>query len=402
MSAGEFSMPRTPLDALADLLDIPNTAYESASSRYRDLGTWLQEPIRSTSSRYHPDVSPQGSFRLGTVTRPWKRDDYDLDLTCVLHGDIDHSSWTQEQVKEMVGADLDAYRRERRISEQLKEKHRCWRLIYQDDLAFHMDVVPAIPQAQPVRSHLQNLMVTAGAPEPLAQDVARLTVVITDDRHPHYHSVCDDWFTSNPEGYARWFEARMRQAETYLQWKALREQVKSVDKLPTHLWKTPLQRVVQILKRHRDVMFERNSDTQPASIIITTLAARAYAGEANLHQAMANILSKIEEHVATVPPRVPNPVNPEEDFADRWSTREGRRLELERKFRLWLHQARTDFDLFTYAPTVDAMVEQAEAKFGVKIDKQIFGNAGGSAATHQQASAVHHIRGSSSPKPWRR
>lgn len=42
-----------------------------------------------------------------------------------------------------------------------------------------------------------------------------------------------------------------------------------------------LQRIVQILKRHRDIMFNGDED-KPISIIITTLASRAYRGETNL------------------------------------------------------------------------------------------------------------------------
>src|SRR5690606_23908554 len=98
------------LDALAASLDLPNAAYESAAERYRDLGEWLSDESKADSARHSPLVHPQGSFRLGTATRPWQREDYDLDLACTLREGIDQHSWSQEQLKRMVGEDLGRYR----------------------------------------------------------------------------------------------------------------------------------------------------------------------------------------------------------------------------------------------------------------------------------------------------
>ncbi len=70
---------------------------------------------------FSPHVSPQGSFRLGTVTRPWKREDYDLDLTCKLQKGLTKSLHTQRELKHLVGFDLKNYQQERGI----KEKPAC-------------------------------------------------------------------------------------------------------------------------------------------------------------------------------------------------------------------------------------------------------------------------------------
>jgi len=56
------------------------------------------------------------------------------------------------------------------------------------------------------------------------------------------------------------------------------EKAATIDELPTYRWKTPLQQVVKILKRHRDVMFLDAPDKKPMSIIITTLAGRSIPG----------------------------------------------------------------------------------------------------------------------------
>jgi hypothetical protein len=52
------------------------------------------------------------------------------------------------------------------------------------------------------------------------------------------------------------------------------------EDVPTYELKTPLQRAIQLLKRHRDVMFVDNLDVAPISMILTNLAGHAYGGEA--------------------------------------------------------------------------------------------------------------------------
>ena len=84
--------------------------------------------------------------------------------------------------------------------------------------------------------------------------------------------------------------------------------------------RTPLQRLIQILKRHRDVRYNGNDD-KPISIIITTLAALAYDNEEDLADAILNVVPRMR---ASIENRggvwwVPNPVNPNENFADKWA-----------------------------------------------------------------------------------
>jgi len=109
---------------------------------------------------------------------------------------------------------------------------------------------------------------------------------------------------------------------------------RSIDKLPTFRWKTPLQRVCQLLKRHRDIDVQKESEAQPISIIITTLAARAYRGRGRPWRSTRAHIGRDGEFVNQAAPRIPNPVNPAEDFADKWSTEEGRKKRLEENFTL--------------------------------------------------------------------
>ena len=134
------------IDLIAEGLEIPPSAYKKAEERYQSIGKWLEKPT-SCSSSHAPHVHSQGSFRLGTVVRPLNsNEEYDLDMSCRLEEGIQKYTHTQKQLKELIGNDLKEYRNAHGISEPLGEKRRCWRLEYADDMNFHIDVVPAIPE----------------------------------------------------------------------------------------------------------------------------------------------------------------------------------------------------------------------------------------------------------------
>lgn len=389
------------LELIVESLDIPDSAYEKAEGRYQDIGEWLGND-ESSCSYYEPHISPQGSFRLGTVNRPLNgKEEYDLDLGCKLQKGISKAEYTQKQVKNIVGKELERYRKARGIEEQTEEKHRCWRLIYKDHLKFHMDIVPCIPEEQIRRQSIKEAMVREGTESVLASQVSEFTISITDDRHSQYDKICSEWQISNPEGYARWFENRMKQASRYLNERVLVEKAASVDNLPVYKWKTPLQRCIQLLKRHRDVMYERDPERKPISIIITTLVARAYSGENDIYQAMENILGKMESLISPRKPRVPNPVNPSEDFADRWATPEGQRLQLEKNFRLWLSAVKADFKLIQSSNDVEFIAEQASLKFKASVNVSKLNKALGITGSVIITEPKEHIIAEPA-KPWRR
>jgi len=349
---------------ITESLDVPDSAYEAAARRYENLGTWLQDHSKARCASFSPHISPQGSFRLGTVTRPWEREDFDLDLTCILREGFSKEAYTQKELKELIGQDLENYRRERGVQEELEEKHRCWRLNYQDQLKFHMDAVPAIPEDNATRNVLQERMMGSGVTEPLAQSVAELSIAITDNRELNYPTVSPDWNISNPEGYAKWFEYRMQQANKLLEARVSEAMVAKLDQLPAYRWKTPLQICVQILKRHRDMMFEKDRDGKPISIIITTLAALAYQGEGDLESAFERIVTTMGNFVQPTVPKVANPVNPAEDFADKW--RHNPRLE--DNFRKWLTQVQKDFSSWGEGADLEVVAKNISESVGVHID----------------------------------
>ncbi len=356
------------IDGIAESIDIPDSAYEKAEKRYKDLGEWFGRK-EARCQKFDPHIYAQGSFRFGTVIRPVDEDgEYDLDMGCRLRTGVTKLTHTQQQLKELVGADLEDYRVARGIQEEKEEKHRCWRLKYADTLKFHLDTVPSIPESMERRRLIQEAIVRTGAPPDLAMVVASLTGAITDNRLWNYRIIHEVWRLSNSEGFARWFEFRMKLAKALMESRALQARAAKVDDLPIYRWKSPLQRCVQLLKRHRDIMFMDDPDGKPASIIITTLAARAYRGEAEIADTLETILSSMGILVNSSAPRVPNPVNPAEDFADRWTDPASQENNLEVKFWKWLRQAQIDFEAVGNERKPELIVEAAQNKLGTKLN----------------------------------
>ena len=262
------------LDFLLEMLDIPPSYYQKAADRYDSLGRWFHRKESKIAS-LSPEVYPQGSFRYGTVNRPLlASEEYDLDLVCQTI--LPKTAATQKALKHLVGDEIKAYAEAHSFKEPAEEKPRCWRLNYADDVSFHMDILPCIPEQAAIIEQFCRL----GAPKELAV----LAVAITDNRHGKYEVVTSDWPSSNPRGIARWFEDRTRPyaRQRMLDLVANRAYA-SIDKVPPYEWKTPLQRAIQILKRHRDVMFRDTPQWKPLSMIVTTLATHSYKGETDLY-----------------------------------------------------------------------------------------------------------------------
>ena len=92
------------------------------------------------------------------------------------------------EVEHVQKASMDEVKKHK---ENVKEKHRCWRLEYQDDLSFHIDIVPCIPEGNQRRQDIFESLTKSGAEESIARSVSELTVSITDDRNHNYKSIAD-------------------------------------------------------------------------------------------------------------------------------------------------------------------------------------------------------------------
>jgi hypothetical protein len=241
----------------------------------------------------------------------------------------------------------------------VEEKHRCWRLVYADEANFHLDTLPCLPE--------DHNVVSALAARGVPVDLARRAVAITDRRHPQYEQITAALLSSNPRGFAKWFESRARQvAEQRIRKLVEARLYATVDDVPPYEWKTPLQRSIQLLKRHRDIMFRQNPGDAPISMIITNLAAHAYDGQADLGSALSHIVETMPSYIMPTRPRVPNPTDPAEDYADRWTKNPA----LEDHFWLWHTQLKHDVAQIAAAYTERRLGPTVRTIFGLDLSRE--------------------------------
>ncbi|MCY4161302.1 MAG: nucleotidyltransferase [Flavobacteriaceae bacterium] len=327
------------LDLLGENIDISRSQHKAAIKRYEAVGDWLSKDDFKLY-QYRLSIIPQGSLMLGTAVRPIDENDgIDVDLVCNLKWKP--SFWTQKHLKEAVGDRLKLNNTYQKMLKDEDGGRRCWTLVYADESNFHMDILPSL--ADDNLSELLDEEFSSAS----GLNVDKLAVRITDKEHELYQSETDSnrWLKSNPFGYAKWFFQRAISLDN-----RKISLSKSIDPLrPYEEEKWPLQRIVQLLKRHRDIMFssrEYNSDNKPISMIITTLAARAYNGSNNVYDAFQYVVGEMRNKIeikhnpktGEIEKWISNPVNQEENFADKWVEEPQK----EEYFYAWLNRLRED------------------------------------------------------------
>jgi len=163
------------------------------------------------------------------------------------------------------------------------------------------------------------------------------------------------------------------------------------------------------MKRHRDVFFKQDQTqyNKPASIIISTLAARAYQGEQSIPQALIKILSDMDKYISTGnhgEPLIPNPVDPRENFADKWSMPQYEQLQLAEHFQSWLAQARADFNRILESDDssrVNMIIgSQMEISLNRDLVSRLMAEAGKTEYAQAGRGPTYHKPSSPPPKPW--
>ena len=306
------------LNDMVHCINIDDELFDAANKDYEELGEWINKTTEKEGTRYSVSIYPQGSFALGTVVRPTSQeDDYDLDLVCLINNG-NHLS-AEELKLFVVRSWLENYKKR---STDLIEKRRCWHVDYDDVPHFHMDVIPAIPRYSLAES-----------------DDIKITNK-DDSAIPVY-----TYQGSNPKGYQEWFFTQCRKKKPVNSSFGSSQDMPFQEDLKPNKNKTKLQKEIQLLKRHRDIMFENDMENKPVSIIITTLAAQIYSGEETLLDCIVGFIERVENYLYLTSINgqysIPNPSFGGEDFADKWHEHPERK---EAFFR-WVHQLKKDFNL---------------------------------------------------------
>lgn len=296
-------------------IDISDDMFDTAEREYKQLGDWIDQK----TPQYSISVYAQGSFALGTVIKPIDdKDDYDLDLVCEFAQQYGFSA--RELKCSVVKSLLQSYKKTKK---EMENKRRCWHVEYDDVPHFHMDIIPAVNRK------------------------TYINITNYDKDNDSY-----EYIGSNPRGYIDWFNSKKAERRRILRENYCKENRElitcsaDVEKIKEYHLKTPLQKAIQILKRHRDIMFKDDTKhLKPISIIITTIAADLYKNEDNIVDTLVNILSNAEKYINDRKTgseyHIDNPTytgGDVENFADKWNEHPERAT----AFFTWLNKARHD------------------------------------------------------------
>lgn len=272
---------------IATEIEISETQAEKAKESYEAVGNYLNNNIK----QYDVRIFPQGSFMLGTVIKPISdKDEYDIDLVAT----IDNKFTSAKDLKNIVG---DVLKTSDRYSEKVEEGKRCWTIQYSESANYHMDILPTMKSD----TYFQN---------------KKLIMTHKEDENSDY-----EFRQTNPEAYYDWFVKRMEEEKKKLTEEyAIRNKIEIVE-VPEYKIKTTLQIAIEILKRYRDIKFKDTPDIKPISIIVTTLMARIYTGKENVYELIEKfskeyVLYLEKDENGNV--LIQNPVNENENFADKW------------------------------------------------------------------------------------
>lgn len=351
--------------SFCEALDITKAQYDALKTSYNAVGNHLMKDASFIGCK--TIVSPQGSLRLGTIIKPISEDG-DIDVDLVFRIVNKNESWTQKIIKDLVGASLRNSRYSSMIDK--KEGKRCWTLLYRQNSdnineRYHMDILPCVAE-----NDYETQFRDQASSRYDYSKIGKLGIRITDKTHPLYSisNNTTDWYISNPDGYALWFVDRCKLAPSMRE--TVAANILTLDEYNPN--KCTLQRIVQLLKRHRDIMFANDEDHKPISVIITTLASKAYQGETNILEGLVNVILsmqrfiEIDENGNDI---ISNPVKPEENFADKWKVDST----LRDNFYKWLKKAQEDLKSIVESTGIQ-LWQNLEKWFGVKLSQNIKSN----------------------------
>ncbi|CAM3111209.1 nucleotidyltransferase (plasmid) [Limosilactobacillus mucosae] len=293
------------LNKICSFIVLSDSAKEAIKTHYLAISKLL---ANSNLIDCPTNIKPQGSYNLGTAIRPLNgSDDYDIDLVVILM-----YKYQPQYVKESIGKIIEESKTYH--NKLLPEKRRAWTIEYANS---HVDVVPAI----------------AGKFSDDNSDI-----LITDKSDENIYTFLE----SSPFKFKDWFEKKgmgIYQENTIEK----RSTFSKIEQPKEYNQYTILQKVVQLLKFHRNKMFEdRDQEIKPISMVITILAGKAYRGQKDLSIALLEVVNNLRSQMdydLYGTPHIFNPINHEEDFADKWNDHPERK----KAFFEWLDTLEKDF-----------------------------------------------------------
>ncbi|WP_404391352.1 nucleotidyltransferase [Pseudoalteromonas phenolica] len=334
------------LDQVFSGLELTDTQRERIETAYNAVGNYLancEEPLLKDAKIY-----AQGSIRLRTAVKPLEREEFDVDLILFLPNARNAS---RDQIVSAVKTHLLKHKV---YGELLEELPRGFRINYKGD--YHLDITPAIEyDSAPLTGH---------------------PLWVVDKRN--------EFKESNPEGMASAFDKSCLLKPKFLAQKSLYAALnsRSVEELPDQSIKHLLNRIIQILKRHRDIWAQDTSNThsqfKPISVLLTTLATKAYVEVVDAGKEYDNEFDLILDVIELMPHHIENELgqilvaNPSmraENYAEKWNrVKDNEGYKLQQAFFAWHKAAVNSFEymITDEVSGLDNMFASLSSSFGDK------------------------------------
>lgn len=260
-------------------LQLSDEKFIELNNNYKALSKYIANNHKLAQTEEY-SIYQQGSFAIDTTIKPLKNDSFDVDV--IVEFDMNKNEITPMEFYRQLYNTF----KEGKYSDKVEEYRNCIRINYSNN--YHFDIMPAIP---------------------LSYNSESLNV-------PDKKKI--DWVVRAPKSFTKWFNEQSH--KTYLRDGFSQAEVKPLKKPEPYEIKPTLNRVVQLLKRARDIYFKDAEDFYPQSIVLTTLAAKFFDGNTSLYDSFLNIVVKMKE-LKDNNNRfdVFNPVsNGKENFTEKW------------------------------------------------------------------------------------
>ncbi|WDT86993.1 nucleotidyltransferase domain-containing protein [Alteromonas sp. 009811495] len=287
------------IDLALDQLDLGTSDLEKIESAYNGVGNYLagcEHPLLEDAEIY-----PQGSIRLRTTVKPRTKEEFDVDLILFLPN---AGNATRDEINDVVWKHLKASKVYGPLAEPLA---RGFRINYSGN--YHLDITPAV--------------------EYTAEELRGQPLWVVDKRF--------QFKESNPEGFALCFDDACGLLPKIMRTQSFRETLSAemIKDFPDQNDKKLLNRIIQVIKRHRDVWAAREDNRygeyKPISVLLTTLATLAYLHIVRLGKTFSSELDVLLDVLELMPTfiqqandeyRVENPSMHEENYAEKWNRKE--------------------------------------------------------------------------------
>jgi hypothetical protein len=287
----EIKLINKMLNQIGVRLQISESKYNKLVEHYTALCNHIDS--KHILSEKSGIIYQQGSFAIDTVIKPLKGEEFDVDMVAQFN-----QLWIPGlQVTDFYDK-LTTIFEVPMYEDKLEQYKNCVRIKYQGD--YHFDIMPVLPIDNLDSKHLKTV------------DKKRSKWV---DRSPLLYSA---WFNKQ----SSLIEKNNVKFNNYLGKSYIF--FEDMEKVPLkkpeeyHI-KPTLNRVIQLVKRARDIFFHDVDECIPQSIVLTTMIAREYSGEIDLISALIDA-SNIMYGLACSKKQfdIVNPVNDDERFTDKW------------------------------------------------------------------------------------